>query len=63
VVVIAFDGRRVGLVVGRIIDIVEATIAIRSAASRPGVLYSAVVQDRVTEFLDIAAVVRRAGSG
>jgi two-component system chemotaxis sensor kinase CheA len=53
-------GRRVGLVVGRIIDVIEEEITSRSKASRPGVRFTAVVQDRVTEFLDVAAVVRAA---
>ena len=54
------QGRRVGLVVGRILDIVEETIVTRSPASRPGVLFTAVVQGRVTEFLDVEAIVRSA---
>jgi two-component system chemotaxis sensor kinase CheA len=62
VVVCAAEGRRVGLVVGRILDIVEQTITARGQASRPGVLFTAVVQDRVTEFLDVEAIVRGAGS-
>jgi two-component system chemotaxis sensor kinase CheA len=58
VVVYAGEGLRVGLVVGRIIDIVEANIATRSRASRTGVMFTAVVQDRVTEFLDIEGIIR-----
>jgi two-component system chemotaxis sensor kinase CheA len=58
VVVSASGGRRVGLVVGKILDIVETTITTRSTATRPGVLFTAVVQDRVTEFLDIEALLR-----
>jgi two-component system chemotaxis sensor kinase CheA len=58
VVVYVGEGLRVGLVVGRIIDIVEANIATRSRASRAGVLFTAVVQDRVTEFLDIEGIIR-----
>jgi two-component system chemotaxis sensor kinase CheA len=60
VVVHAAAGRRVGLVVGNILDIVEETIETRSAAGRPGVLYTAVVQERVTEFLDVEGIIRRA---
>jgi two-component system chemotaxis sensor kinase CheA len=59
-VVCAAAGRRVGLVVGRILDVVEETIAARSPGGRPGVLFAAVVQDRVTEFLDVEAVIRAA---
>jgi two-component system, chemotaxis family, sensor kinase CheA len=58
VVVYAGHGKSVGLVVGRILDIVEATIVTRSQANRPGVLFSAVVQDRVTEFLDVEGIIR-----
>lgn len=60
VVVHAGQGRRVGLIVGRILDIVEAEIASRSRAGRPGVLFSAVVQGRVTEFLDVEGIIRAA---
>jgi two-component system, chemotaxis family, sensor kinase CheA len=56
VVVHAGKGRRVGLVVGRIIDIAEQTLVSRSAPERPGVLFNAVVQGRVTEFLDLDAI-------
>ncbi|MCI0699857.1 MAG: chemotaxis protein CheA [Planctomycetia bacterium] len=59
VVVYIGDKQRVGLVVGRIIDIVEATITTRAPANRPGVLFNAVVQDRVTEFLDIEGIIRK----
>jgi two-component system chemotaxis sensor kinase CheA len=58
VVVYAGNDRRVGLVVGQILDIVEETLASRSRAGRPGVLFTAVVQGRVTEFLDIEEIVR-----
>jgi two-component system chemotaxis sensor kinase CheA len=44
VVVHAGADRQVGLVVGRILDIVEETITTRARASRPGVLFTAVVR-------------------
>src|SRR5262249_55020150 len=53
VVVCSVSGRRIGLVVDRILDIAEATLANQSPSQRPGVLFTAVVQDRVTEFLDL----------
>jgi two-component system chemotaxis sensor kinase CheA len=60
-VVVYADGElRVGLIVGRILDIVEETIVPRSRAPRPGVLFTAVVHDRVTEFLDIEGIIRSA---
>jgi two-component system chemotaxis sensor kinase CheA len=58
VVVHAVQGGHVGLVVDEIVDIVEEAIVTRSRARRPGVLYSAVIQGRVTEFIDIEAIVR-----
>jgi two-component system chemotaxis sensor kinase CheA len=60
VVVYAGHGRQVGLEVGQILDIVEETIVTRSRANRPGVLFTAVVQGRVTEFLDIEGIIRAA---
>ena len=53
----------VGLVVGRIADIVEEAVTSPAAATREGVRFSAAVQGRVTEFLDVAAVLRRAAAG
>jgi two-component system chemotaxis sensor kinase CheA len=60
IVVYAGRGRRAGLVVGRILDIVEETLASRARATRPGVLFTAVVQGRVTEFLDVEGIIRAA---
>jgi two-component system chemotaxis sensor kinase CheA len=57
VVVYAGKGSRVGLVVGEILDIVEETLVTRSHTRRPGVLFSAVVGGRVTEFLDVDAII------
>jgi two-component system chemotaxis sensor kinase CheA len=60
VLVLNHDGRSFGLVVDRILDIVEDRADVRSAATRPAVLYSVVVGDRVTEMLDIPAILRSA---
>jgi two-component system chemotaxis sensor kinase CheA len=60
VVVYAGEGQRVGLVVGRILDIVEESLAARARANRTGVEFTAVIQGRVTEFLDISAILRSA---
>ena len=54
------DGRSFGLVVERILDIIEDRADIRSAATRAAVLYSVVIGDRVTEMLDIPAILRSA---
>ena len=60
VVVCAAKGKRVGLVVDQILDIAEEAVVSRSRASRPGVLFTAVIQGRVTEFLDIEGIMRGA---
>jgi len=60
VVVYAGQSQRVGLVVGQILDIVEETIISRARANRPGVLFTAVIQGRVTEFLDVEGIIRSA---
>ena len=56
VVVCTGMGQRFGLVVDRILDIVEETLVSRSVAHRRGVLFTAVIQGRVTEFLDIESI-------
>jgi two-component system chemotaxis sensor kinase CheA len=60
VLVLNHDGRSFGLVVERILDIVEDRADVRSAATRAAVLYSVVIGDRVTEMLDIPAILRSA---
>jgi two-component system, chemotaxis family, sensor kinase CheA len=58
VLVLSHDGQTFGLIVDRILDIVEPATAVRMPATRAGVLYSAVIADRVTELLDIPAIWR-----
>ena len=48
----------VGLVVDRIFDIVEEPLTIKGIPSRPGVLFCAVIQGKITEILDIETVIR-----
>jgi two-component system, chemotaxis family, sensor kinase CheA len=60
VLVLHHDGRSFGLIVERILDIVEDRADVRSAANRPAVLYSVVIGNRVTELLDIPAILRSA---
>lgn len=57
VVVYSGNGQRVGLIVERIIDIAEETDLVRSPAHRPGVQFTAVVQGRVIEFLELQSLV------
>jgi two-component system, chemotaxis family, sensor kinase CheA len=60
VLVLNHDGRSFGLVVDRILDIVEDRADVRLAANRAAVLYSVVIGGRVTELLDIPAILRSA---
>ncbi|MGE3177740.1 MAG: chemotaxis protein CheW, partial [Vicinamibacterales bacterium] len=60
VVVYAERGRSVGLVVSQILDIVSERIDVQRRVSRPGVLGSVVLQQRVTDLIDIATVVASA---
>jgi len=48
----------VGLVVGQILDVVHARVAGSTEWNRPGVLFTAVVQEKVTEFVDLQSLVR-----
>jgi two-component system chemotaxis sensor kinase CheA len=57
VVVHADDDRQVGLVVDHILDIVDETLTVTSGATRPGINGSAVIQDYVTDLLDLDAVI------
>ncbi len=57
VVVYALDGRSYGLCVERIIDVLDCEVKVHRSTARMGILGSAVVQKRVTDFLDIPALV------
>jgi two-component system, chemotaxis family, sensor kinase CheA len=56
VVVCAAAGRRVGLVVDRILDVVDAA-ADSSGPGGHGLVGTAIIQDRVTDLLDVSALV------
>jgi two-component system chemotaxis sensor kinase CheA len=60
VVVYSEQGRSVGLVVDRILDIVEETIVPQQPSKHDGLLGSAVIQQRVTDLLDVRGFVRTA---
>jgi two-component system chemotaxis sensor kinase CheA len=60
VIVYTRNGHSIGLVVDRIVDIVEQTIEIQKQHIRPGVLGSAVIEKKVTELLDVEAVIAEA---
>jgi two-component system chemotaxis sensor kinase CheA len=59
VIVYSDKGRSVGFVVDQILDAVEEAITVRQAFQGEGVLGTAVVQGRVTDMLDVSAVIRR----
>ena len=61
VLVCHHEGSRVGIIVERILDIVEDAAEVKYPASRPVVLYSAVISGRVTELVDIPAILQGAG--
>ena len=63
VVVYAHEGRSVGLLVTQILDIVSERIEVQRRVQRPGVLGSVVLQQRVTDLIDVAAVVETAVQG
>ncbi|MFO0603455.1 MAG: chemotaxis protein CheW [Polyangiales bacterium] len=54
------QGRSVGLVVRRILDIVEEPLVIKRGSSTPGLLGAATIQGRVTDVLDVRGVIRAA---
>ncbi|MGZ4731556.1 MAG: chemotaxis protein CheW [Terriglobales bacterium] len=60
VVVYSEGGRSVGLIVDRIVDIVDEKLVVQNPAQRRGVLGSSVIQKRVTDLLDVPSVVRDA---
>ena len=60
VVVYTAHGRSVGLVVDRIIDIVDENIHTEPRSARQGIVASAVIQGCVTELLDVAGAIRMA---
>ena len=62
VVVYADRGRSVGLVVDRILDIVEESFVTERQTGRKGVLGSAVIQKRVTDILDVPGLIAAAAA-
>lgn len=60
VVVYAEKGRSVGLVVDRILDVVEEAFVIERQSERTGVAGAAVIQKRVTDILDVPGLIAAA---
>ncbi len=61
VVVYASNGRSIGLVVEQITDIVDQQLIIERRSRSRGLAGSAIIQDKVTDILDIGAIVTLAG--
>jgi two-component system chemotaxis sensor kinase CheA len=61
VVVCNHEDHLVGLMVEHILDIVEDAADLKYPSTRPGVLHSAVIQGKVTELIDVPAVLRASG--
>ena len=60
VVVYSKEGRSVGLVVDRILDIVEESFVRQQPTKRDGLFGSAIIQQHVTDLLDVHGVIRAA---
>lgn len=61
VLVYAEQARRVGLVVDRILDIIEEPFVVQPDTRRAGILGSAIIQKRVTDILDVRALIAASG--
>lgn len=59
VVVYTENGRSVGIVVDRIVDIVETSLEVTRPSSRRGLMGSAVVDEFVTDLLDLPTIIRQ----
>ncbi len=60
VIVYSHNGNQVGLIVSRIKDILETEVVLQKSAAEDGILGSAIIQDKVTDLLDVKAIVQRA---
>jgi two-component system chemotaxis sensor kinase CheA len=58
VVVYSEGDSSVGLVVDRILDIVEESFTLQKCSGREGIFGSAVIQDKVTDLLDVQSAIR-----
>ena len=63
VIVFSDAERRIGLVVDQIIDIVDETVTMKRPSDRSGLLGSAVVGQRITDFLDLQSIIQQAEEG
>ncbi len=63
VVVHESGATRIGIVIDRVLDVVDAAVVRSDVGRRAGVLGSAVIGDRVTDLVDLDAVVALSGVG
>jgi len=63
VLVLEHERQSFGLVVNQILDIVESSLEPKSPPTRTGVLFSCVIGDKVTELLDVPAILRGGETG
>jgi two-component system chemotaxis sensor kinase CheA len=63
VIVYTRDGRSVGLVVNEILDVVEQSVETAKNGVRGGLQGTAVIQQRVTDLVDVQQLVAAAGHG
>ena len=61
VVVHEANDRQIGIVIDRVLDVVETSVVASQVGRRAGVTGSAIVQERVTDLVDLEAVVARTG--
>ncbi|MCW2857731.1 MAG: CheA signal transduction histidine kinase [Marmoricola sp.] len=54
---------RIGIVIDRVLDVIDVTVVCSDVGRRAGVLGSAVIGDRVTDLVDLDAVVALSGAG
>jgi two-component system chemotaxis sensor kinase CheA len=58
VVVYTVEGRSVGLIVGRITDIIQEKIVVKRHSHGNSIFGSVVIQEKVTDLLDVQAIIR-----
>ncbi|BAY95414.1 MULTISPECIES: chemotaxis protein CheA [unclassified Tolypothrix] len=59
IIVSPYPAVSVALVVDHILDIVEEALTIKGIPSREGILFSTVIQGKITEILDMEAIIRK----
>ena len=58
VVVFSYEGQSVGMIVDKIIDIVEELVTIKNDAHQHGIVGKAVIDERVTDMLDVDGIIQ-----